>query len=58
MRIILLEWFRGPVWRWGGEFGVPNASLWRKPWGFYLRLPYLRVLIGPRFKVKVRVERA
>ena len=55
MRIVLLEWFRGPAWRWRGEFDVPNASLWRNPWGFYLRLWYLRLQVGPRF-TKSKVE--
>ena len=35
-----------PVWRWRGEFEIPNASLWRQPFGFYLRTRRFRYTAG------------
>lgn len=37
----------------GHEFAVPNMSVWRNPWGVYLRTRRWRVTAGPLFGWKM-----
>ena len=34
----------------GNEIRFPNMSVFVRPWGFYLALPWMHIIFGPRFK--------